>query len=47
MWYWRRIQKISWTDYMRNADITESQEGEEYPTYNKNKEGRMDWLHTA
>jgi len=36
MWCRRRM-KISWTDRVRN--ITYSQEGEECPTDNKNKEG--------
>ena len=40
MWYWRRMEKISWTDSVRNEEvITLSQGGEEYPTYNKNNEG--------
>ena len=21
MWYWRRLEKISWTDYVRNEDV--------------------------
>jgi hypothetical protein len=32
MWCWRRIEKISWTDHVRNECITYSQEAEEYPT---------------
>jgi uncharacterized protein with NAD-binding domain and iron-sulfur cluster len=36
---WRRMEKISWTDHLRNAGITKSQGGEEYPTYYENKEG--------
>ena len=34
------MEKISWTDSVRNEEvITLSQGGEEYPTYNKNNEG--------
>jgi hypothetical protein len=33
MWCWRRMEKISWTDRVRNeGSITQSQRGEEYPT---------------
>jgi hypothetical protein len=35
MWYWRRME-IIWTNRVK---ITQSQEGEDYPTYNKKKEG--------
>jgi len=24
MWCWRRMEKISWTDYVRNEDVLES-----------------------
>jgi hypothetical protein len=34
MWCWRRMEKISWTDHMRNE---EALGGEEYPTYSKKK----------
>ena len=39
MWCWRRMEKISWTDRVRNEEVLHSQGGEEYPTYNKKKEG--------
>jgi hypothetical protein len=40
MWCWRRMEKISWTDRVRNEEvITQSQGGEEYRTYNKKKKG--------
>jgi hypothetical protein len=32
------MQKISYTDLVRN-EVLQSQEGEEYPAYNKGKEG--------
>ena len=38
MWCWKRMEKISWTDHVRNAKYY-SQGGEEYPTYNTKKEG--------
>jgi hypothetical protein len=39
VWCWRRMEKTSWTNYMRNEDVLHSQGGEEYPKYNKKKEG--------
>jgi hypothetical protein len=38
VWCWRRMEKISWTNRVRNENITQSQGGQEYPTYNKNNE---------
>jgi hypothetical protein len=35
---WRRMEKISWTDRVRNEEIIQSQGGEEYHTKNKKKE---------
>ena len=32
---WRRMEKISWTDRVRNKEILYSQGGEEYHTYSK------------
>jgi hypothetical protein len=34
----QRRMEISWTEHMRNEEVTESQGGEEYHT-NKRKEG--------
>jgi hypothetical protein len=40
MWCWRRMEKISWTDRVRNEEVLHRvKEGEEYPTYNKKKKG--------
>ena len=36
------MEKISWTDRVKN-EILQSQEGKEYPTYNK-KEGTVQWI---
>jgi hypothetical protein len=34
------LEKISWTDRVRNEEVfTKSQGGEEYTTYNKKKKG--------
>jgi hypothetical protein len=38
MWSWRRMEKISWTDRVRNEEVSHSQAGEERSTYNKPKE---------
>jgi hypothetical protein len=33
MWCWRRMEKISWTDHVRNEEVLlKSQGAEEYPT---------------
>jgi hypothetical protein len=37
MWCWRRIEKISWTDHVKNEEVLirikeQSQGAEEYPT---------------
>ena len=40
MWCWRRMEKISWTDRVRNKVILhKSQGGVEYHTYCEKKEG--------
>jgi len=40
MWCWRRMEKISWTDHVRNEEVLlKSQRAEEYPTRNKKTEG--------
>ena len=44
---WRRMEKISWTDRVRNEEVLQSQGGQEYPTYNKEKEAYLDWLRLA
>jgi hypothetical protein len=32
------MEKISWTECVRNEEVLQSQGGEEYPTYNKKEE---------
>jgi len=33
MWCWRRVEKISWTDHVRNEEVLLVSQGtEEYPT---------------
>jgi hypothetical protein len=41
MWYWRRMEKISWTDHVRKESVLKKdQEGEECPTNNR-EEGKL------
>jgi len=42
MWCWRKTEKISWTDCVRNWSVTKSQVEEEYPTYSKRRKGN--WI---
>ena len=36
IWCWRGMEKISWTDHVRNEEVLlKSQGAEEYPTWNK------------
>ena len=37
MWCWRRME----------ISLTDRHVGQEYRTYNKNKEGNLDWSHVA
>jgi hypothetical protein len=46
MWCWRKMEKISWTCVCEKwSTITKSPSGKEYPTYNKRKEGYVNWSH--
>jgi hypothetical protein len=36
--FWRRMEKLSWTDRVRSEEVLQSQGGEEQPTQNKRKE---------
>jgi hypothetical protein len=38
MWCWRRMEKISWTDRVRN-EVLRSHGGKEYSAYNMKEEG--------
>ena len=38
IWCWRRMEKISWTNHVKNEEVLQSQEGKELPTHNKKKE---------
>jgi len=33
------MEKFSWADNVRNEEVLQKQEGQEYPTYNTKKEG--------
>jgi hypothetical protein len=37
MWWWRKMEKISWTDRVKNEELLYSQGGEEYSSDNKKK----------
>jgi uncharacterized GH25 family protein len=40
MWCCRRMEKVTWTDRVISEEvITKSRGGEEYPAYDKKKEG--------
>jgi hypothetical protein len=39
IWCWRRTEKFSWADNVKNEEVLHSQDGKEYSTYNKKKEG--------
>jgi hypothetical protein len=43
MWCWRRMEKVSWADHVRNKEVRPW--AEEYPTWNKKTEGQLDWSH--
>jgi hypothetical protein len=38
MWYWRKMEKIIWTDRVRNGEVLRTVEEKEYPTLNKQEE---------
>jgi hypothetical protein len=42
MWCWRRMEKISWTDLVRNEGVLQSQGGKEYP--NTIKRRKANWI---
>jgi hypothetical protein len=42
MWCWRRKEKISWTDCVRNKEILRRAQREEYPT--KIKTRKANWI---
>jgi hypothetical protein len=37
MWWWRRVEKISWAHRVEGGSITHSQEGKVYLICNKEK----------
>jgi hypothetical protein len=48
MWHWRRMEKISWTDRVRNEDVLQTVKGERnIATKNKKEERQTDWSHLA
>jgi hypothetical protein len=47
MWFWKMMEKISWTDCVGNEVLRNILGAEEYATYNKRKEGELDWSYLA
>ena len=48
IWCWRGMEKISWTDHVRNEEVLlKSQGAEEYPTWNNKTEGQLNWSYFA
>jgi hypothetical protein len=48
MWWFRRMEKGSWTDCVRKEGaLCRSQGGNKYSTRSKEKEGYLDWSHLA
>jgi len=41
MWCWRRMEKFSWTDRLKNEEVLKG--GIERTTYNEKKGGQQDW----
>jgi hypothetical protein len=39
VWCWRRMEKISWIDVVRNEEVLHSHVGEKCPANNRNSEG--------
>ena len=39
IWCWRRMERIIWTDHVKNEEVLQSHGGKGRPTYNKQKEG--------
>jgi len=39
---WRRTE-IRWTDHVNKWNITYNKQGKEYPKYNTNKGGKLEW----
>jgi hypothetical protein len=35
VWWWRKVDKINWTDHVRNKEVMYSQGGEKCCTYNE------------
>jgi hypothetical protein len=43
MWYWRRMEKISWTDRVRNEEVLHGVK-EDRNILDTIKEGRANWI---
>ena len=48
MWCWRRMEKISWTDHLRNEDILLRVKEQRNILHEiRKREGKLDWSHFA
>jgi hypothetical protein len=47
VWCWRRMEKIIWTDCVRNEEVLLRVKTKGYPICNTKKEGYLDWSHLA
>jgi len=41
------MEKISWSDHVRNEEELHRINEDRYPAKDKKKEGQLDWSHTA
>jgi hypothetical protein len=44
---WRMMEKISWTDCVKNKEVLGRFKGKEQPTYNRRQEDYLNWPHLA
>jgi len=47
MWCCKTMEKISWSDHVRNEEELRRINEDRYPAKNKKKEGQLDWLNIA
>jgi hypothetical protein len=47
MWCWRRMEKNSWTDRVRNEEVLHRVKEERNILHTIKKKGKLDWSHLA
>ena len=47
IWCWRRMEKITWIDRVKNEEVLKNGERKEHPIYNKTKVVQLDWSNLA